>query len=168
MKKISIEIKWATIFVVVTLLWMLGEKLAGLYSANISQHALYTNFIAIPAIGVYVLALLDKKKNFYNGRMSYKEGFIAGAIITAIITLISPLTQYVATSIIAPEYFPNMIDFAVKEGKMTAPEASSYFNTKSYVLQGLLGALLMGLVTTAIVALFTKSKTAEATYDTQV
>ncbi|RYF89013.1 MAG: DUF4199 domain-containing protein, partial [Chitinophagaceae bacterium] len=140
MKQYSIEIKWALIFVAFSLLWMFGEKIFGLYDANISKHAIYTNFIAIPAIAIYVIALLDKKKSFYNGHMTYKQGFVTGAIITVMVTILSPLTQYIATVIIAPEYYENMSSYAVKAGKMSAAEASAYFNLKSYILQGLVGA----------------------------
>jgi hypothetical protein len=113
MKKIKIEIKWAIIFVVMTLIWMVLEKLVGLHDEHIDKHPIYTNFIAIPAIAIYVFALLDKRKNFYKGAMTYKQGFITGLIITAIVTVLSPLTQYITSTIITPEYFPNMINYSV-------------------------------------------------------
>jgi hypothetical protein len=43
---------------------MLREKGLGLHSRHIDKHMIYTNFYAIP-VGVYVLALLDKRKNYY-------------------------------------------------------------------------------------------------------
>jgi hypothetical protein len=158
MKKYSIEIKWAIIFVVMSLAWMMIEKLAGLHSTQISKHAIFTNFIAIPSVIIYVLALLDKKKNYYRGNMSYKQGFISGLVITLIVTLLSPITQYITSTLITPEYFPNVIHYSVSSGKMTQAEADSFYNLKSYILQGLIGAPVMGLITTAIVAIFTKSK----------
>jgi len=65
-KSVKIEIKWAIVFFVATLLWMLLERLVGLHDQYIDQHALYTNFFAVIAIGVYVLALLNKRKQFYH------------------------------------------------------------------------------------------------------
>jgi Protein of unknown function (DUF4199) len=161
MKKISIEIKWAIVFVVMSLLWMLGEKVTGLHTTHIDKHAVYSNFIAIPAILVYVFALLDKKKNYYKGHMTYLQGFICGLVITFFVILLSPLTQYITSVGIAPEFFPNAINNAVKNGKMTREEAEAYFNLKSYILQGLVGVPVMGLATAAIVAFFTKSKNAK-------
>ncbi len=158
MKNIKIEIKWALIFVAMSLAWMLIEKLAGLHDAHIDKHSIYTNFIAIPAIAVYVLALNDKRKNFYGGSMSYKQGFISGLIITLIVTLLSPLTQYITSTIITPDFFANAIEYAVANGKTSREAAEAYFSLKSYIVQGLIGAPVMGIATTAIVAIFTRGK----------
>ena len=158
MKKYQIELKWALVFVGMTLIWMIGEKLLGYHSEKIDQHEVITNFIAIPAIAVYVFALLDKKKNFYKGQMNYLQGFISGIIISVIVAAISPLTQYLTSVVISPEYFPNIIKYAVDNGKATQAEAISYFNLKSYIIYGVIGALGMGAVTSAIVAIFVKSK----------
>lgn len=156
MKQYNIEIKWAIAFVLMTLGWMLLERLSGLHHQHIDKHEIYTNFIALPAIAIYVFALLDKRKNFYGNTMSYKQGFISGLIITLIVTAFSPLTQYITTTIIAPQYFPNVIKYAVDAQKMTQQEANDFFNLKNYIVQGLIGAPIMGLVTTAIVAIFTR------------
>ena len=158
MNKFKIEIKWAIIFIVMMLLWMVLERLTGLHDVHIDKHPIYTNFVAILAILVYVLALLDKRKNFYNGVMSYKQGFMAGLIITLIVTAFSPLTQYITSTIISPEYFTNVINYSVNEGLMSQTEAEAYFNLKSYLVQVIIFTPIMGIVTTAIVAIFTKSK----------
>jgi hypothetical protein len=158
MSKYKIEVKWAVIFVLMTLAWMVLEKLAGLHDENIDMHPVYTNFIAIPAIIIYVLALLDKRKNYYSGAMTYKQGFITGLIITAIITILSPLTQYIISTFITPDYFSNAIGYAVSEGIMTKEEAEGYFNLSNYIVQVLIGTPIMGIITTAIVAIFTRKK----------
>jgi len=158
MKKISIEIKWSFIFITMMLLWMVIEKLTGLHDVHIDQHAIYTNFVAIPAIIVYVLALLDKRKNFYGGVMTYMQGFISGLVITLIVTLFSPLTQYITTEFITPDYFINNINYSVNEGDMTQVEAEEFFNLKSYLMQVIIATPIIGIATTAIVAIFTKKK----------
>lgn len=158
MKNFTIEIKWAIIFVAMSLLWMLLEKLAGLHGAHIDKHYIFTNFMAVPAIAVYVFALLDKRRNFFNGEMTYKQGFISGLIITLIVTILSPLTQIITTEIITPEFFPNVIAYAVEKGEMTQEAAEEYFSLKSYIMQGLFGGAIMGIITSAIVAFFVKTK----------
>lgn len=158
MKNIKIEIKWAIIFAIMSLLWMVLEKAVGLHDAHIDKHVIYTNFIAIPAIAVYVFGLLDKRKNFYHGKMTYLQGFISGLIITAFVTVLSPLTQYITSTFITPDYFQNAIAYRVSSGKTTQEAAEAYFNLESYIIQGLIGAPIMGLLTTAIVSIFTQKK----------
>ena len=158
MKNIKIEIKWAVIFAIMSLLWMVLEKAVGLHDAHIDKHVIYTNFIAIPAIAVYVFGLLDKRKNFYHGKMTYLQSFISGMIITAFVTVLSPLTQYITSTFITPDYFQNAIAFGVSSGKTTQEAAEAYFNLENYIIQGLIGAPIMGLLTTAIVSIFTQKK----------
>lgn len=158
MKKYSIELKWAVIFAGMSLLWMLLERLAGLHSTHIDKHPIYTNFIAIPAIAIYVFALLEKRRKDYNGVMTWKQGFISGLIITLIVTVLSPLTQVITAEIITPDYFSNAIEYAVSNGKLTRAAAEQYFNLGSYIVQGLIGAPVMGIVTSAVVALFVRKK----------
>lgn len=157
MKNVKIEIKWAIIFSAMTLLWMLLEKLSGLHSNYINYHLYLTNLFAIPAVWLIVLALRDKKNNFYNGQISYLQGLLSGIILSVIIALISPLTQWITSYIITPEYFPNVIKFSVEQGyHQTLADAEAYFNYQNYSLQSAIGALVMGTITTAIAMLFIK------------
>ncbi|MCK9450237.1 MAG: DUF4199 domain-containing protein [Bacteroidales bacterium] len=160
MKNLKIEIKWALIFVLTSLIWMLLERLSGLHSQYIDKHAIYTNLFAVPAILVYVFALRDKRNNFNEGIISYKQGFISGLFITLFVVLINPLSQYIISTIISPDYFANAIAYAVDTGKMTPTEAREYFSLKSYIIQGFIGVPIMGVMTTAIVALLIKRKPA--------
>ncbi|MCC4213051.1 DUF4199 domain-containing protein [Leeuwenhoekiella parthenopeia] len=159
MKFIRIEIKWAIIFSIVVLIWMVLEKLAGLHGKFIDYHLYLTNLFAIPAIIVMVIALKDKKKSVYDGKMDYKQGLISGIVLSVLIALISPLTQWITSYIISPEYFPNVIKRSVELGyfKSTA-EAEANFNYQNYAVQGAIGALVMGIVTTAISMLFIRTK----------
>jgi len=159
MKNIKTEIKWAIIFSIMGLLWMVLEKLSGLHGKYIDYHLYLTNLFAIPAIWVMVLALKDKKKNFYNGTMSYKQGLISGIILSVIIALLSPLTQWITSFVISPEYFPNVIKRSVElEYYKTTVTAEANFNYKNYAIQGAIGALGMGIVTTAIAMIFIRTK----------
>jgi hypothetical protein len=161
MKSLKIEIKWAFIFIGSLLLWMLLERLAGLHDKHLDKHQYVTMLYSIVAISLYVFALLDKRKNFYNGVMTYKQGFITGLIITAIVTIFSPLTQWIISSVITPDYFKNVIQFSVETGyHKNIADAEAQFNLKSYIVQSTVGALIMGIVTAAIVAIFTRKKSA--------
>ena len=159
MKNIAIEVKWAVIFSGMTLLWMVLEKLSGLHGKYIDYHLYLTNLFAIPAIWVMVLALKDKKKNFYGGQISYGEGLISGIILSLIIALISPFKQWVTSYVITPEYFPNVIKRSVELGYYkTTAEAEANFNYPNYAKQGAIGAFVMGVITSAIAMIFIQTK----------
>ncbi len=158
MKKYGTEIKWGVIFAISTLVWMYFEKGMGWHDELIAQQLIYTNLFALVAIVIFVLALKEKRKKDFGGKMSWKQGFISGIIISIVVALLTPLTQYIGNTWIAPNLFPNLINYMVETGKMTEEGAKNYFNLKSYMVQGSFGALTMGVVTSAIVALFLKKQ----------
>ena len=158
MQKRLIEIKWGLIFVIMMLLWMYFEKAMGWHDENIADHATYTNFVAIPSILIYVFALLEKRKKHYKNVMSWKKGFISGMILTAVVVVLTPFSQMVTHELITPEYFENVSAYAVNQDQMTPAEAASYFNLSNYMWQSALFALIIGAVTSAIVAVFVRKK----------
>lgn len=158
MKKYSTEIKWGFIFTGVMLLWMVFERLMGWHSENIDQHIYMTNLFAIPAIAVYVLALIDKREKDYLGSMNWMLGFKSGANVTLVAAFLSPFAQVIIHTIISPDFFQNMIEYSVETGNISRENAESTFNLSSYILQGVIGTIVMGIVTSAFVALFTKKR----------
>ncbi len=158
MKKFSIEIKWGIIFAVFTLLWMAMERALGWHDVHIDKHAIYTNLFAIPAIILTALTLLDKRKNYFNGKMTWKQGFYTGLGLTVVIALLSPLSMWITNALITPHYFDNVIAYSVEQGKLTQEAAEKYFSMSSYIIQSVIGATVMGVLTSAVVAFFTKKK----------
>lgn len=159
MKNLRIEIKWAIIFAIMTLLWMVLEKVCGLHGKYIDYHLYLTNLFAIPAIWIMVLAIKDKKWNFYNGNISYKQGLVFGVILSAFIALLSPLTQWITSYVITPEYFPNVIKRSVELGYYkSTTEAEAQFNYKNYAIQSTIFAFAFGVITTAIAMIFLRTK----------
>jgi hypothetical protein len=152
-----IEIKWGVIFIIMMLIWTFMEKLVGLHSQYISIHKIYSNFVLIPSVIIFVLALRDKKKNFYHGSMTYKEAFTTGFLVTVIIAVLSPISQFIATEIISPDYFSNIIRFNVKNEIMSQQEAVKYFSLFNYMILSFIGAFVLGLLITSIVSAFVKS-----------
>lgn len=158
MNSIKTEIKWAFLFSIMSLGWMVLEKASGLHGKYIDYHLYLTNLFAIPAILMMVLALKEKKALRYGGHMSYSQGLKSGVILSLIIAALSPLTQWITSYIITPEYFPNVIKRSVELGYFaTTAEAEAQFNYANYALQGAISALVMGIVTTAIAMIFLKS-----------
>lgn len=158
MNKFKIELKWGVYFTIAALVWMYVEKALGWHDELIFKHAIYTNIFAIVAIAVYVLFMKDKKQNFYNGNMTWTQGFISGTILSVVVAILSPLAQYLTHEFITPNYFENVIAYTVEKGVMKQEAAEAYFSLYSYMAQAAFGALAMGVVTSAIVALFFRSK----------
>jgi hypothetical protein len=158
MQKYLTEIRWGFIFTAVMLLWMWGEQLVGLHGRHIAQHATYTNLFAIPAILVYVLALRQKKQRDYSGTMSWKQGMQSGLLITLMVVLLSPAAQWLTHKVITPDYFPNVQAYVTAQGMMSAERAAEYFSLNNYMLQSVIGAAIMGVLTSVIVAFFLRSK----------
>ena len=156
MKKIQTEIRWAFIFIIAILLWMAIEKAVGLHDVHLEKHPTYTMLFMIPAIAIYVFALRSKRIKDYGGIMNYKQGFMAGLIMTGIITLFSPLTQWIVSEIITPDYFKNVIAYTVEHGMKSQEEAEAYFSLKNYMIQSIVWSAGSGIITSAIVAIFTR------------
>ncbi|WP_019038488.1 DUF4199 domain-containing protein [Psychroflexus tropicus] len=157
--KLKVEIKWALIFILSLLLWMLLERLLGLHDEYIDLHQYITMLYAIVAIVIYVLALKDKRKSAYSESASYSQLFKSGLIITLIITAFSPLSQYIISEVITPDYFTNIITHSVESGYYESVEqAKAEFNLENYILTSTIWAFVMGLATTAIVSIFLKNK----------
>ena len=140
------------------ILWMLGEKFLGLHDEYIADHSFYTSFFAIVAIGIYLLALYDKRKNYHNGFMSWQEGFKSGAILTAGIVILSPFVQLLISQVITPDYFRNITEYSIEAGEMNREEAELYFSLKNYIMQSMVWAAITGLITAAIAALILRRK----------
>jgi hypothetical protein len=130
----------------------------GWHDLQIDKHQTYTNFFSIIAIAVYGFALVDKRKNFYEGKITWKQGFMSGVIITLLIIPLNILAQYISFTYITPDFFANMINYNVSIEKMTLSEAENYFSLPTYRMQGLIFGTLVGFLTSAIVALFVKNK----------
>ncbi|MBC8376717.1 MAG: DUF4199 domain-containing protein [FCB group bacterium] len=158
MQKYKTEIKWGLIFMGVTLVWMLLERLTGLHSTHIDKHATYTNVFAPIAIAVYVFALRNKRATDFGGKMTYKEGFMSGVVISLIVGVLSPFGQLITAYVISPHYFENAIAYGVANNLTSQADAEAYFNLKNYIIQSTIFAPVMGVITSAVVAFFLKAK----------
>ncbi len=158
MRKIYIELKWAFIFTIAILCWMLLEKTMGWHEERIADRQWLTLFFVPFALLIYLLALREKRRRVYNGKMTWLQGFISGVFLSVFIALISPLTQYITHNFITPEYFNDVTEYSITNELMTRTKANEYLNINNYIWQSLFGALGLGIATAAIVAIFVRKK----------
>ncbi len=158
MKNFSVEIKWALRFTLLTLAWAIGEKTIGLHEIHINNYGLLTNLFAIPAFLFFYLALNEKKKNSYDNSMTFRQGFMAGMVLSFLIAVLNPAAQYVIYKSISPQFFENIIAYKVKNHYMTLENANVYFNLKTYLIESTFTSLSKGMITGALVSLFIRNK----------
>ena len=153
MKNWNLEIRWGVIFTLVALLWMVMEKALGWHDEHLDKHMWLTNLFAIPAILVFVLAMKEKRIKVYNGSINFIQAFLTAVKISVVVAILSPISQYITSVYITPNYFKNVIPLSVEMGYYnTIEEAEAFFNLESYMFQSVIGALIMGVVTGAIIA----------------
>ena len=158
MSKYRIEIKWAFIYAIISLAWMVFEKEMGWHDVNISKHPIYSSLFSFIAIIIYYFALREKKIVSYNNSIHWKEAFVSGTVLSIFVAILSVPVFYLTINVISPTFFSNMINYAVTSKIYTLQQAETYFNTESYLLQNVVGTLSMGIVTSAVISYFIKTK----------
>lgn len=159
MKNYKTEIKWVFIFTAMYLLWMVMEKTAGLHDKYLAQQQFITMLILIPSFIIYVFAIKDKKQNYYSGKITYKQSFMSGLFLTIFVVILSPVSQLITSYFISPNYFANIIEHTVKSGRFTQEQAEAQFNIKNYIITSIIGGLVTGVIFSAVISIFLKSKT---------
>lgn len=158
MKKIYIEFKWAIIFTIALLLWILLEKTMGWHEAQIENFWWLTLFFVPFAILLYLLGVREKRRRVYNGKMTWWQAIQSGVILSIFIALLSPLAQYITHNYITPQYFNNVIEYSVTNDFMTRTKTNEFLNINSYIWQSAFGALVLGIATAFIVSFFVRKK----------
>lgn len=158
MKKIYIELKWAVIFTIALLCWMLLEKTMGWHEERIVDRAWFTLFFVPFAILLYLSAIREKRRRVFNGKMTWLQAFTSGMVLTVFVAILSPLAQYITHNYITPEYFNNVTEYSVTNDLLTRTLANDFLNINNYIWESLFGALGFGTITAIIVAFFVRKK----------
>lgn len=158
MKKLRFELKWAIIFNIALLCWMLLEKTLGWHEEPFADNWWLTLLFAPFGILLYLLALREKRRRVYDGKITYTQAFVSGVTMSVFIALLSPLTQYITHNYITEEYFNSVIEYSVTNELMTRFKVNEFFHIDNYIWQSVFGALGLGVLTSAITAFFVQKK----------
>lgn len=160
MMNFKIELKWAIIFSVFSLLWILGEKVAGFHdpNRNLKLQPYVTMIILIPNLLLFYWAIREKRTKDFQGRMSFVQGFKSGLLMTGFLTILTPLVQYIISTIITPDYFDNVIQYVVEHNQMTEEQAKAQFNLETYMISSTVFTAIFGILTSALMAFLLKRK----------
>jgi len=157
MKKIGIEIKWAAIITTFYCIWAYIENATG-------NHEGFSNIIIFGMLFIFILILMmllaffDKKMNFYQGKWDFKQAFRFGLFLTGITALLNPVSHYIIHNSISPEYFSNLIEYQVAKGRETKEILLERYNFDSSMYQNMRDILSYGVVFSALLAYFLKTK----------
>ena len=163
MKNLKTEVKWAVVYVIMTMVWSLLGKVLGFHDSRIDQGIIFNTLIIIPSVIIYVLSMREKKLRYYHGQISYRQSFISGLILTGFVTVLGPVYP-VFTNIISPDLFEDSIRFVVTSNQMSEADAAKQFTLSSFVVQGIFGSIMFGVVYSVVISIFLKSKSQPANY----
>jgi hypothetical protein len=151
------ELKWAIVYVVMTMAWSLLGKSLGFHDSRIATGVIFNTLIIIPSVIIYVLSMREKKLNYFGGQVSYKQTFMSGLILTLFVTILGPIYP-IFTNMISPDLFDKSIRFMVTSNQMSEADAVKQFTLLSFIIQGIFGSIIFGLIYSAVIAIFLKSK----------
>lgn len=147
------EVIWTFYFTIVGLIWMIFEKQMGWHDVNIKEHSSFTSLFGLVATLMVVLFMKAKRKQLQENS-NYKALLYSGIAWSSGIAILTPLSLYITFEFITPDFFTNMINYSVESKSATLEEAQDYFNFGNYVMQSTIFALIMGIITSSIVAFF--------------
>lgn len=162
MTDFRIELRWAIIFSFVTMIWMFIEFHLGWHDRYINNQ-LRNHFILTPLIYglIYYIAIKAKREKYYKGVITWKQALFSGGTLSVLVALISPISEFFIYNYITPEYFNNMIAYQTEQGLMTEESATSFFNMKSFLIQGVFNSLTFGFFVSIIIAFIVRRKPEE-------
>lgn len=149
-------IKWGVIFSAMSVCWIALEKLLGFHDQRIQLHPYFTNLIFFPAVAVYVYAMRERRTEL-GGKATFKELFLFGLGVSVVVAVLAPLGQWICFTFITPTFFQNVIAAGVAQGHKLE-ELQANFNAANYRIIGVIGGLVIGAITSLILAAIMRSK----------
>lgn len=156
MKKIYIELKWAVIFSITLLCWILFELTMGWDKEGLADLWWLTLLFVPFAILMYLLALREKRRRVYDRKMTWMQGFISGIIISVFVALLSPLTEYVAYNFFTQDNFNTLAETSVTNDLMARSKLNNLLNINNYRWQSAFGLFGFGVLNSVIAAFFVR------------
>lgn len=158
MDKIGIELKWAAIITVYSCLWAALEKTLGFHE-DFSNIIITAFLYYIILTFLWAIAFIDKKKSLGKGaEWPFTKAFKFGLFVTGLLTILNPISQYIIYESISPEYFENIIQYQLSKGNQTREALELVHNLEFTIRQGIMNALSLGVIFSALYAWVFKTK----------
>ncbi|WP_121965781.1 DUF4199 domain-containing protein [Myroides sp. N17-2] len=161
MRNFSIEFKWASIATLAALVWMFIVKSLGFHELEKIRYEVGLQLIFNLGLTIfYWLGIRQKKKEFYNGVISWQRAFLSGLVICIMITFFFPLIQYITFVQVSPHFMSTLQEAMTTQTKMPLEEAINYASFDIYMRNGVTNNLSFGVVIIAIISYFIQTKNA--------
>ena len=159
MKKFEIELKWATAFTAISVVWVYFEKYLGYHDEFVSSQGVFSFWLLVPHVLIYVVSIREKRERYYNGEITWQKAFISGVILSVVIAGLSPAAIYLMTEVVSPDYISNIIEVRSEQG-IPRDGLVQVFNLNAMISQTIFNNLATGVFFSAIIALIFKNKKA--------
>lgn len=159
MRNFSIEFKWASLATLAALVWMFIVKSLGFHELEKIRYEVGLQLVFnLGLVIFYWLGIRQKKKDFYNGVISWQRAFLSGLIICIMITFFFPLIQYITFNQVTPNFMEILQEAMVTQTKMSLEDAQNYATFDIFLRNGVTNNLSFGVVIIAIISYFIQTK----------
>lgn len=159
MRNFSIEFKWASLATLAALVWMFIVKSLGFHELEKIRYEVGLQLLFnLGLVVFYWLGIRQKKKEFYNGVISWQRAFLSGLIICIMITFFFPLIQYITFNQVTPNFMNILQEAMVTQTKMSLEDAQNYATFDIFLRNGITNNLSFGVVIVAIISYFIQTK----------
>ena len=153
----KIELKWAIIYTIMFLVWILLEKTLGWHEEGTANKQWLTLFFLPFAIAMYWLAMKETRRRVYKKVITWRQCFMSGVLMAVFVAMLSPIAVYVIQNFITPENFETVANKSVTNTLLKIEQANDLLNIDNYRWQTAIGAFGIGVITALISASILKT-----------
>lgn len=150
------------------MVWLFLSYYLGMHDGGLVMIQWMTLFAVLISVIGYLLALRSLTRTF--PEIQYLEGIRSGAIIAGVAAVIAALAQVIYFQWINPGRTDQMVELtrayylesglSENDANQFAEGARKTFGMTSYIIQSALGAIIIGMMSTAIMMLFLRRRRA--------
>jgi len=137
-------IKWGLIISIVSFLWIILEKNLGYHTTLIAEKGNFSWLLIPLTLVLYYFAFREVKRKLSSEQSIILEYLKAGLTIGLITMVFAPISMWLMSTYISPEFFDNAIAEGVRVGEDRTKLESEY-NLRSFILRSGLAAIVLGI-----------------------
>jgi len=158
MKKFSIEFKWAALATLAALVWMFIGKAMGFHAEKVRYEVLHEMLFSFLLFIFYWLGIRQKKKEYFQGIMSWQQAFMTGLVMCVMMALFFPIVQFITFNQVSPHFMETLQAALVNDANMTVEEAQKNASFDLFLRNGVMNNLSFGVIFTTILSYVLKTK----------